>query len=98
MTTSYTTKPRNVEAVYWDGRQLTSTPQWVIDGLMSPGNPDNTPGSMMRVADSIHIGVKGDFTLVLAPGNWLVLHDNGAFQILPDHDFKETYEPTPQHA
>jgi hypothetical protein len=88
----YRKKPVVIEAVRWDGRKASETPDWLMKALNMPGAPDTTPGCVMRLHDKVHIGTL-EGVVVASPGDYIIRGVKGELYPCKPDIFAATYEP-----
>jgi hypothetical protein len=87
-------KPVVIEAVQWDGNQISDVPMWISEALQK--DPKDI-GGLYRYGRDVHI-----FTLegvmIAAPSDWIIRGVKGEIYPCKDEIFRMTYEPAAQPA
>lgn len=85
--TQYRKKPVVIDAVQWDGNQCVGgKPEWLELGI-----PDQQPGTVMRINDTVHIGTL-EGVMVASAGDWIIRGIKGELYPCKPDIFEATYE------
>ena len=60
----------------WNGRIIDPVTPWIREALQKAGTPDKVPGTLMRLADEVHVGTRYG-VMVCRPGDWIVRTADG---------------------
>lgn len=83
----YQRKPEVVEAVHWDGSQISEVTPWIKEGLNKLW-PEK--GALMRVGTRVDI--QGDMYATCAnPGDYIVKEEGGNMQAVRSDIFEALY-------
>lgn len=89
--TFYRERPVVIEAVQWNGRKIENIPQWLVDAIQMPGEPNTTPGMVMRIGERLHIGTL-EGVMTASPGDWIIRGVKGEIYPCKPDIFEMTHE------
>ncbi len=83
----YEKKPEMVEAVQWDGSQISEVTPWIKEGLEKLW-PDN--GAICRIGTRVDVmGV--EYQTTAKPGDYIIREENGNIQAVRADIFEALY-------
>ncbi len=90
----YRKKPVEVEAVKWDGSNLSEVPKWIasaIDKMMPIGIGAAPTGGIMRLGDELHISTL-EGIMIAKPEDYIIKGIKGELYPCKPDIFEATYE------